>query len=152
MIVREAVLEDLPATVELLIKFHAESAYYESIPINRDTLVTSVTHFITNPLIRVFLAELDDGTPVGGTAGMLYPWWFNEDYITGQELFWFVEPEHRRSKAGKLLFQALEDWATEQGAKTFAMAAVHNKHYKRVEQVYQAKGYIPTETGFIKEL
>ena len=107
---------------------------------------------LTNPSATVFVATTNDDRVVGTVSGILYPLWLNRAHTTGQEMFWYVDPDHRRSKAGKLLFEALETWAKSDGADSFAMASQSSPHQKRVNQIYESKGYVPQETSYIKEL
>jgi GNAT superfamily N-acetyltransferase len=153
MKVREATISDLASVTELLKAFtSATTAHFSFVDNDDQSIEASVLLLLNNPLARVFLAETDDGRPVGTVSGLLYPIWFNHKHLTGQEMFWFVDPDHRRSKAGKLLFDALEKWAASTGAQSFSMASAAGPHQKRVNQIYEKKGYAPTETSYIKEL
>lgn len=55
----------------------------------------------------VLVAEKEDVGPVGFIAGTLTRHWFNEDLMVLGELFWWVAPEHRGSRAGA---QLLLEW------------------------------------------
>jgi GNAT superfamily N-acetyltransferase len=151
MRIREATPGDIPALQALTQAFHGESAFTR-IDYDPESVTNTLTVLITSELGCVFVAETDDGTAVGVTGGLLSPSWFNRAHITGSEILWYVLPDHRRSKAGKLLFNALEAWGKEQGADSFMMASAAGKHQKRVNQVYESRGYAPIETSFIKEL
>lgn len=51
------------------------------------------------------------GEPVGVIAGMLAPHPFNPDLTVATELWWWVTPEHRGSRAGLLLLDDFDAWA-----------------------------------------
>jgi L-amino acid N-acyltransferase YncA len=57
----------------------------------------------------VFVAETEDGTLVGFIMGMFAPHYFNQQILTLTELAWWVQPEHRGSRAALLLLQAFSD-------------------------------------------
>lgn len=95
----------------------------------------------------LFVAE-KDGQLVGMTGGMLTPFYFNLGHLTGQELFWWVEPEHRGVGSG--LFDALEAWAEAAGAQTFTMIAVDRLKPDVMARIYRARGYQPAEHSFIR--
>lgn len=54
-----------------------------------------------------------DGIPVGAIAGILSPNLYNPKIMNLGELFWYVLPEHRQSRAGLMLLNAFKDKADE---------------------------------------
>lgn len=50
-----------------------------------------------------------DGTCVGALASILVPNMYNPEIQTLAELFWYVLPEYRNTRAGALLFSAFDD-------------------------------------------
>lgn len=44
-----------------------------------------------------------DGEPVGFIAGVLHPHHFNPEVVCLSEMFWWVTPAHRQSRAGWML-------------------------------------------------
>lgn len=54
-----------------------------------------------------FIAKCD-GVCVGALASLLVPNMFNPSITTLAEVFWYVLPEYRQSKAGGMLLAALE--------------------------------------------
>ena len=119
---------------------------------NEGSIAETLVVLYGSPTSTLLVAETDSGEIVGTTAGVLFPLWCNKEHITGQEMFWYVDPAHRRTRAGGLLFKALEEWAKGAGARSFSMSSIASKHQKRVNQVYEKRGYTAMETTFIKEL
>lgn len=58
----------------------------------------------------VFVAERYDGTRMGFTGGLLTPHFMNHKITTLTELFWWVDPVHRNSRAGLMLLEAFTDY------------------------------------------
>jgi hypothetical protein len=54
-----------------------------------------------------------DGSPVGFIAGAVVPHPFNPDIRIATELFWWVVPPARGSRAGLALLDAYDTWATD---------------------------------------
>lgn len=152
MKIREAELNDVPNLVPLLKPFYESTKQAAFTDFDPEAISDLIGSLIVSDAGEVFLAETDDGRLVGTTGGMIYPLWFSPTHNTGQELFWYVDPDHRKSKAGKQLFEALESWAKAQGAGSFCMIALSHLHEKRVGQMYESKGYTPMERSYIKEL
>lgn len=59
-----------------------------------------------------FIAIADaDGAPVGLIAGALAPHPFNPDLVIATELWWWVNPPDRGTRAGLMLLEAYDEWA-----------------------------------------
>lgn len=151
MKVRSATISDLPNVVELGAEFFAQTTQAEFTSYNPTGVKDFLSTLLNSEMGAVFVAETDAGEMVGITGGLLYPLWMGDSHITGQELFWYVDPEHRKSKAGRRLFDALEKWAKDAGANSFNMVALSHLHEKRVGRMYESKGYRPMERMYTKE-
>jgi GNAT superfamily N-acetyltransferase len=82
----------------------------------------------------------------------LFPLYFNHNYKVAQELWWWVEEEYRGSSCGKLMYDALENWAKEKKADSMFMIALEDTNVERMARLYKRKGFVGTERTFIKEL
>jgi GNAT superfamily N-acetyltransferase len=72
--------------------------------------------------------------------------------LFGQELFWWVEPEHRKSGVGNALMSALEYWAKSNGAQSFIMVTLHGLSHDAVSEMYAKSGYTRLEYSFVKRV
>lgn len=152
MKIREAKTSDMENLLEMGEKFFDQTRQKEmGIQFDRQSVQILATEMIEKDLGVIFLAMTDDGSPVGVAGGILFPLWMNPNHLTGQEMFWYVDPNHRKSRAGRLLFNALEKWAQDKGANSFSMVALSHMHENRVGQMYESKGYVPMEKTYIKE-
>lgn len=123
MRIRRATERDIPW---LLTQLRAFAAAY---PV-QITIRDAHAEVVLGTLIReqyVALAERTDAdgvTRVGLIAGTLQPHPFDPETLCATSLFWFVTPEHRRSRAGALLFMDFESWAASTGAPIQAFSLV----------------------------
>lgn len=89
-------------------------------------------------------------TEGGAAGGILYPAVFNAAHLTGQELFWWVDPEHRGT--GVRLLAALEDAARAMGAKSWTVSTMESLNHDGAAALYRRRGYVPTDRNYIKAL
>lgn len=68
----------------------------------------------------------------------------------GDEIAWWVEPEHRKGRAGWMLYRATERWALEHGLSMIKMVSPANE--PSVGAFYVKIGYTPAETVYLKSL
>jgi GNAT superfamily N-acetyltransferase len=148
-VIRPATHDDIPRVLEMGRRFHNAAELYEIAPFDAGSVATTLAWLIDNALGSLFVAEGEGGL-VGMTGGMLHPFYFNGDHLTGQEIFWWVEPEHRG--VGSQLFDALETWATEAGAKSFSMIALDKLNPEILGRIYRRRGYRPSEHSYIRRL
>jgi GNAT superfamily N-acetyltransferase len=145
--------EDAKHVMPLLREFFKDTRHSAFVELDEEAVQKLVETMVEDKDVSAVFAAVEDGKRViGTTGGMLYPLWFAPDHRTGNEMFWYVAPDKRKTKAGKKLFEALEQWAIDSGAGSFHMACLAGDSEKRVMQMYAAKGYDPTERHFVKEL
>jgi len=95
------------------------------------------------------LAELN-GEVVGITAGIIYPLYFSPSHKVSQELLWWLTPSARGSGVGNKMFNHLQLWSKERGAKTIFMIALEDERSAKMEKVYCRAGFEPMERTFMK--
>lgn len=134
--VREATADDVPRLVEMGARFIAETGYSAHLTASTEQMKTTAEWIIATGGM-VFVFEVD-GRVVGMVAVMVYPHPFSGE-LTGNELFWWVEPEHRGG--GYRLMRAAERWCEARGAVAMQMVAPNQK----VADFYARCGYVPLE-------
>lgn len=158
--IREATAADKPRIVEMAARFLLESQYGEifehrAAPEKIAALVDSVLR-----IGAIFVAE--EGTLIEGEfgpemgptrlAGMLaivvVPHLFT-GLPYGDEIAWWVEPEHRNSRIAYKLLRSAEEWATSRGANMVKMSAPAGS---KVGEFYERMGYKAVESAFIKSI
>lgn len=108
MRVRTADAQDIPWLLAQLREFAASHPIGPRIMGTDENAEALLGHLIATQFVAVADAE---GSPVGLIAGAVTPHPFNPDLLVASELWWFVAPAHRGSRAGLALLEAYEDWA-----------------------------------------
>jgi GNAT superfamily N-acetyltransferase len=138
MIIRKATPQDIPSIVLLGEKFFNESGFNEFLEYDYKTVIKLAARAVKQPNYAVFLAE--DEEVIGLAAGIVFPFFFNENHITGQDFMWWVEPTTRGQKAGLLLFKAMQKWGNE-NADSFMMMSLEEMNPEKVGKFYEKQGY-----------
>ena len=93
------------------------------------------------------------GDPPHGMVGaILYPHYFDRSATVAQEMFWWVDKEHRKSGAGMVLLEGLEKWAKDNQAKSLTMIALAASDGDSMGRFYESRGYVPLERHYVKVL
>lgn len=146
--VRLANPDDATRVVDLMRKFHKDSPYrairFEPGK-SKDFILGVVKGNIRN---HVCLVGLSDDKVIGFIVGAVGETPFSSVKIAS-ELGWFVEREHRGTKASYLLFKAYEDWAYRVGASVIQSAYLP-EITEGLDEFYKKQGYRPVEQSFIK--
>lgn len=127
--------------------FHAVTGVADIIPLDRDSLTRTFVQLIENDSAVLLVIEGGAGL-TGATGALLHPHYFNSAHLTGQELFWWIDPEHRG--AGASLLKALEEWVESRGAHSFSMIALEAQEPDKVGLIYRRRGYRPVERSYLK--
>lgn len=148
MIYREATKDDLVDIARLGELFYKESGYSKYTDFKYSSVFETMTFLLNSPMGVLVVAEEEK---IVGIAGLiLFPFHFNHDYLCAQELFWYVEPDHRGS--GNHLYNFLEQKAKEKGCQALIMIALETLNPKIVGKLYERKGYQKHENLYIKRL
>lgn len=147
--IREAEATDIPALIAMGRAFAASTPMTARVGFDADALAELFARLIEDEDSALLVAEADG--LIGMLAMLVYPYYFNPAARMGQELFWWVDPEHRRSGvAGRLLGHA-EAWARTRGARAVQMIALDESEGDAVAAMYKRRGYAPVERSFLKE-
>lgn len=146
--IRPARTGDVSAVVALCRQFFEMSGLGSRVAYDSDSAASSFFSLLNTDAAGVFVIEAA-GAVVGAAAAIVAPLLFNLKHSIAQELFWYVDPEHRGGSDSLRLVAALERWASEHGATLMLMAALE-KSAPGVRRVYARRGYIEQETNFIK--
>ena len=141
--IREATEKDIPALVEMGREFFKLTGL--PIEYSGDSVAKMIGNLIDGESAVVFVDE----EVKSAIAGLVYPFYFNTDILSGNEMFWWVSPEKRGT--GIKLMDKLEEWARDKGADLFQMTCLHEGHEK-IGSYYQRRGYKPTEHNFMRSL
>lgn len=148
--VRIATEADTDALVSMGRQFFALTGCDDLADFDVESFKATLAHLRTGDAVCL-VAEVN-GQVVGAAGALAYPFYFNAAHKTGQEIFWWLNPEHRGGTLGGRLLIALEAWARGAGCKTFSMIALDAVNPNEVGAMYQRRGYRATEHSYIKEL
>jgi len=143
---------DVETYLILLEKFHSKSTIKDYAKFDYTSCKSFLLNCLANPDIIVLCCKNEQNKITGIAAGLLFHLYFNHNYKVVQELWWWVEEESRGSFCGKLMYNALEQWATEKQAHGMFMIALEDENVNSMVKVYNRKGFVGTERTFIKEL
>lgn len=134
-------------SMKLLEKFFNATEYGNITEFDYESTLDTLLQLMQSGVVKV---ATQDSEVVGIAGGIIYPWYFNKQDITAQEVFWWVEPDHRGNGLGKELFKAFEDAIKQKGAKSLTMVALDSN--KDIGKVYKKEGYSPSEHSYIRRL
>ena len=147
MNIRTAREIDLPALLEMGARFFAASGYADVTSFDRETFRTTLFTLMRDGVLLV--AEKHFGI-VGMAGAVVYPFYFNSSHTTAQEMFWWVDEEHRG--IGSKLFDAMVAAVKDRGAKSLSMIALDALQPEKVGAFYERRGFRPSERAFIGSL
>ena len=145
--IRAAVVNDIPALLDMGMRFHEGSAYSKLIQPSKAKVAETLKFLIENDSGLVFVDDRD-GKIVGAILGMVITH-FVSGQITAAELSWWVDEEYR-GLSGPRLLRAREDGAKAKGATT--ISAVEPPGNPGVGRLYERRGYELTEKSYMKAL
>lgn len=144
LVIRTAVEGDIPEILEMCAHFWSETIYDE--PFDPDYTVNMVKLSLDHEL----LAVVDLNGVVGFVAGIKSPLLGNGDTLTGTELAWWIEPEHRKGRLGIDLMRYIEKLAKIQGVKYWNMISMESSAPEVANRIYERLGYSKSETSYTK--
>ncbi len=141
---REARHDDILRMVELGRQFFAEAGLTDFMEYDEESAAGTFFGLIDNPDGAVFVMEVD-GQVVGGVGAILAPHYFNLQHKSGQELFWYVDPQHRGGRESLQMLKTVQSWAKDRGAETLVLARMKTSP-SAVGVLYERMGFGQMET------
>lgn len=145
MKIRPANIKDIPELLRMGESFFNASGYGEITTFNR----------MDSEDLLLKLIEADTILTDGKTcmlAYVVFPMFMNSSYKVAQELFWWVDENHRKGGIGIELLKATEKKSKEQGAKTMMMLSLKELDGDKVNKIYSRMGYKPREQTYMRVL
>ena len=144
--IREAKANDAWSIVLLLQKFHKEAKppgefdarhmfNFINAQLNKD-IVCILVLLYTNKIV--------------GAAGFheaFAPW--NIEYLIGNELFWWIDREHRGT-SGREMLKELEVQARKRKLDVLMMASLSSLEAEKMDAFYRSEGFKPLEQYYMK--
>lgn len=135
--IRPATHSDIPALLEMGQAFADKAKLAEHVG------------YDPGDMADTFAALIGGGHPVfigesGAIGGTSTPHPFNKTHIIAQEMFWWSE-----GREGLRLLGAFEDWC-EANCHSLRMITLEAVNPDRMGRLYERRGYVPLEHGYIK--
>ena len=146
MIIRDANLDDDALAI-------AEGArkFAEKIPLGRlvsDNVLDEITNLVTLPGVKIYIAE-HNGVVIGGLGVFFTPYIWNNEVLTAEELFWWVDDDAPYKTAVSLFNTAMKVIDEKNAIPMFR--ALHDSP-KGVGKMYKKQGLMPMETLYVRLL
>jgi GNAT superfamily N-acetyltransferase len=145
---RPGTVDDVPAVLSLAQEFWPH-AWFGDEPFS----VQAATDVLTRSAEQGLLAVLQVGDKLGGFAfGLKNTLLATDAVCAGQELAWWVSPQHRGKNNGVRLLSQLENQAKAAGVKHWMMAYMEVSMPAKVAAMYESMGYEKVETFYRRVL
>ncbi len=149
--IRPATVADLSRLEDMGARFFAASGLGRSFHYKPRCFSQVCADFMASDKAVLLVGEGQKGA-VAMASTMAYPVWFDNEHLTAQEVFWWVEPQHRGGSLGTELRQGLENWARNKGCLTMEMGALEASRPEALAHLYERQGYGPKERIFCKRV
>lgn len=140
--------EDIPTLLSFARNFHRASNY-KTLKFDTAKGIEFLKMAIKSPEYIVLIALVAE-KPVGFIVGAINQPVFSSSRIA-VELGWWIEPNHRHTRASALIYQAYEDWAKRVGADCVQGAYLPGVS-PALDEFYKKRGYLQVESSFLKVL
>ena len=152
--IRDATQEDAEALVRMGAAYVAEAGLLERIGAEFCPQSFLTTCEALSKTGLMLIAE-HDGEPVGMLGAAFIPVLWNYKVLLAQETWWYVRPAKRkglRKETSEALLKAYEERASAKGVAFGGIVQELGPRRAAVGRLYEAKGYAPAESVFLKRL
>lgn len=147
MTIRKATLDDMPQLLAMGEQF-AQYAPFD-VEYSPEGTAAFLAALMESGLVMV--AEQDDRI-TGAIVGALAPMWYSPGNLIASELAWWVDSEHRGSRAAIQLIKAFEAWAKDSGARIITMSDLRIGEDYPAGPLFERLGYRVSERAHTKEI
>lgn len=147
--IRFATPEDAPKVAEMVEPFFGMALTEMLGEYDRKAMQNLVAATTLSGDACTIIAEVD-GNMVGALCALSYLHPMKPSVRVAQEMFWWVEPEHRKGGTGKNMLQFCEAWAKSIGCNSMVMATMHGIDHERNGAFYTRSGYKPFEYTYLR--
>lgn len=143
---RLATEADIPTLVEMGVGMFSGSSF-APMTYSPEKAAQTMAHGIQTAFLAVCVT--DDGVITGAIQGDVIEPWYSTDRM-GVELFLYVRPEHRGSRAALMLVRAWLRWCVSSGAKQIRPATAAKS--PEADRLYQALGFEPVGALYVMNM
>jgi len=147
MIAEQVIIRDAkPQDVEELTSLMTDLGY----PATIEEFRVRFENISAHPDYRTIVAVLDD--EIVGMAGLSKNIFYEMNGNYMRILAFVVKQSSRKLGIGKILIDASEEWAREQGLHTVVISSGNRAERDAAHAFYQKMGYAVKSSGFVKKL
>lgn len=115
-----------------------------------ETFSTMWNHCMKMGLSATWISKSENGH-ITGILGMSLSFGVMDGNTIAEEIFWFVDPDHR-GRHGLQLLREAEAWVESLGVKRMTMSSIENLQSEKLEAFYRHKGFRKLQTQYVREL
>ncbi len=142
--IRLAEHNDIPFLYPVLIDFFEYSNLGKwGLTADKLSVMKTISHLINNDDSVVFVSEKNNKI-TGSAAATNANWFGNFNQFKAQELWLWIDPDHR-GRDGLRLLDGLIEWAKKMKVTSLMLISLPNKDRSKVERLYRLRGFEPTE-------
>lgn len=145
--IRNAAERDFDALIAIGHKFWNFNPYRDVSTLDEGSLRDTLAMLIESHVLVV--AEIDE-VVIGAAGAFIAPVYWNKSELQGLEFFWWIDPEHRKNSAGRILRYELQTRAQQKGVKFWNMIALEDSMPKEVGEMYVRDGMRLVEHTYMK--
>src|SRR5271165_985335 len=142
IIIRDARPEDIEAMTLLM----TDLGY----PATVEEMRTRLKNISAHPDYRTIIAVKD--VEIVGLSGLCKGIYYEKNGLYMRIVVFVVKETARKLGIGKILIEASEAWAREQGLNSIIINSGNREERKAAHAFYQKMGYAVKSSGFVKEL
>lgn len=146
--IRRATRADLAEVARLGEKFHDQAGWSDIVGYSAADCQASLERFMD---AGVFICLVAGSPIVGMIGGVVSPVYFRADHVSAEELFWWVD-DAAPQMTGIRLLDAYEKALREAGVHSSQMKGLAKLGGKRMNALYERRGYRASENSVIKRL
>jgi GNAT superfamily N-acetyltransferase len=147
MLAEQVIIRDArPEDVEELTSLMTDLGY----PTTIEEFRTRFEHISAHPDYRTIVAM--QGEEIVGMAGLSKNIFYEMNGNYMRILAFVVKQNSRKLGIGKILIDASEDWAREQGLRMVVISSGNRAERDAAHAFYQKMGYAVKSSGFVKKL
>ncbi len=141
MTIRLATHEDIHALIGYWRQFHSQSVF-RHLTFDEAKLAQTMGKVIEGKsgAFCFFVADGDDGNPIGVLAGQIDTYYFSNDPIA-KMIFYWVHPEYRYSPAAAKLMYAFQQWAKNRGAAEIMVGVTSGEAVEVADKMLKKMGF-----------
>lgn len=150
--IRAATYDDIDRLVEMGKVFFEYTGYSKhGLRYDPQCAAQTMAMLVGSPA-HVFLVAEVDGKVEGSAAAVAAPWHLDFRQVVYTEVWWWMNPEKRKTGVAREMLQEMEKGVTDRGGAVLQMAAINNMFVEQLGNFYEKNGYDKADSYWKKRL